>query len=402
MGTAPNAGGGPNRGAAGARSADLTSIVVAFARALRERGVPVTPAESADAVRALDAVDVRDRDEVRLALRAVLALRVEDYAVFDDVFAALFAAAADPGAPRVPRPRGAHASARAETEEALLARAAATPRPLSLAGWARPDAADDAEPLGIPAMSPHEALRRKDFSDFGAAELDEVTRVARRISRRLATRPSRRWKVVARGARVHMRRTLRQTLRTGGDPLVLAFRERKPRRNKLVLLCDVSGSMELYSRFLLQFLYAIQNAFARVETFVFATRLSRVTAELRGGPYAEALERLARSVQDWSGGTRIGACIAEFEAGWPRLVDRRTAVIVLSDGWDTGEPELLAGALARIRRRAGKLIWLNPLLGSPGYRPLTRGMQAALPHLDVFAPAHDLASLERLANIIGS
>jgi uncharacterized protein with von Willebrand factor type A (vWA) domain len=321
--------------------------------------------------------------------------------VFDDIFAALFAAAADPGEPPVPRPRGARADAHAETEEEMPARGTA-PRPLSLAGWARSEAADDAEPLGIPAMSPHEALRRKDFSDFGAAELDKVTRVARRIARRLATRPSRRWKVVARGARVHMRRTLRQTLRTGGDPLVLAFRERKPRRTKLVLLCDVSGSMELYSRFLLQFLYAMQNCFARVETFVFGTRLSRVTAELRGGAYGEALERLARSVRDWAGGTRIGACIAEFEAGWPRLVDRRTAVIVLSDGWDTGEPDVLAGALARIRRRAGKLIWLNPLLGSPDYRPLTRGMQAALPHLDVFAPAHDLASLERLARIVAS
>jgi uncharacterized protein with von Willebrand factor type A (vWA) domain len=381
---------------------DLTTTIVALCRGLRDRGVPVTPAESADAVRALDAVDLRDRDEVRLALRAVLALRIEDYAAFDDVFAALFAAAADPGAPRVARPHGVHAGDRAETEEEMPARALAVPRALSLAGWARPEAADDAEPLGIPAMSPHEALRRKDFSDFGAAELDEVTRVARRIALRLATRPSRRWKVVARGARVHMRRTLRQALRTGGDPLVLAFRERKPRRTKLVLLCDVSGSMELYSRFLLQFLYAMQNGFARVETFVFGTRLSRVTREFRGGPYAGALERLARSVRDWSGGTRIGACIAEFEAGWPRLVDRSTVVVVLSDGWDTGEPEVLAGALARIRRRARKLIWLNPLLGSPGYRPLTRGMQAALPHLDVFAPAHDLASLERLARIIGS
>src|SRR5690606_23146523 len=202
-----------------------------------------------------------------------------------------------------------------------------------------------------------------------------VTRVARRISRRLARRPSRRWKPVPRGARVHMRRTLRHALRTGGEAIALAFRERRPRRTKLVLLCDVSGSMDLYSRFLLQFLYALQNEFARVETFVFGTRLSRVTGQLRGGAYRDALDRLARDVQDWSGGTRIGACIAAFDAGWPRLVDRQTAVIVLSDGWDTGEPAELAGALARIRRRARTLIWLNPLLGSPGYRPLTRGLQ---------------------------
>src|SRR5690606_28874069 len=140
-------------------------------------------------------------------------------------------------------------------------------------------------------------------------------------------------------------------------------------------------------------------AFGRVERFVCGTRLSRVTEQLRAGVYREALECLARDVQDWSGGTRIGECIAAFEAGWPRLVDGRTAVIVLSDGWDTGEPEVLAGALARIRRRARRLIWLNPLLGSPGYQPLTRGMQAALPHVDVFAPAHDLESLARLARL---
>src|SRR5690606_29915395 len=184
---------------------------------------------------------------------------------------------------------------------------------------------------------------------------------------------------------------------TAGEPVVLAFRERKPRRTKLALLCDVSGSMDLYARLLLQFLYAMQNEFGRVETFVFGTRLSRVTEQLRAGVYREALECLARDVQDWSGGTRIGECIAAFEAGWPRLVDGRTAVIVLSDGWDTGEPEGLAGALVRIRRRARRLSWLNPLLGSPGYQPLTRGMQAALPHVDVSAPAADLGRLAGLA-----
>jgi uncharacterized protein with von Willebrand factor type A (vWA) domain len=155
--------------------------------------------------------------------------------------------------------------------------------------------------------------------------------------------------------------------------------------------------MDLYSRFLLQFLYALQNNFARVETFVFSTRLSRVTPHLKGERYAGALTRLARDVHHWSGGTRIGASLAAFVAEWPRLVDRRTVVIILSDGWDTGDPGQLAGALETIQRRAGRVIWLNPLLGSPGYKPLTRGMQAALPHVDVFAPAHNLASLQALA-----
>jgi uncharacterized protein with von Willebrand factor type A (vWA) domain len=156
--------------------------------------------------------------------------------------------------------------------------------------------------------------------------------------------------------------------------------------------------MDLYSRFLLQVLYALQHAFARVEAFAFSTRLVRISDALANDSYRAALDALAR-VKDggWSGGTKIGECLQALHAGWPRLFDRRTAVIILSDGWETGDPAVLASALRDLRRRAGRIIWLNPLLGSPAYQPLTAGMQAALPHVDVFAPAHDLASIERLA-----
>ena len=190
---------------------------------------------------------------------------------------------------------------------------------------------------------------------------------------------------------------MRRSLKSGGDVVALTFRERRRRKTKLVVLCDVSGSMDLYSRFLLQFIYALQNCFARVETFVFSTRLSRVTDQLRRRPYAAALRQLSADVHDWSGGTRIGDCLAAFAAGWPRLVDRRTIVVVVSDGWDAGEPGVVATALASLRERAGRVVWLNPLLGSPAYRPETRGMAAALPHLDVFAPVHNLTSLRALA-----
>jgi uncharacterized protein with von Willebrand factor type A (vWA) domain len=155
--------------------------------------------------------------------------------------------------------------------------------------------------------------------------------------------------------------------------------------------------MDLYSRFLLQFLYALQNVFGRVETFTFSTRLTRVTNYLKGRPYRQVLKRLS-DVRDWSGGTRIGESLADFNREWgASLLDRRTIVIILSDGWDTGEPELLADALLQIKRRAGRLLWLNPLLGNPAYQPLTRGMAAALPILDCFAPAHNLQSLRELA-----
>ncbi len=154
--------------------------------------------------------------------------------------------------------------------------------------------------------------------------------------------------------------------------------------------------MDMYSRLLLQFVYGLQNSFAKVESFVFATSLSRITGELKNRSYHLALDRLAANVHGWSGGTRIGASLARFNIEWLRRIDKRTIVIILSDGWDTGEPEQLAAALAKLKERAGRLVWLNPLLGSSTYQPLTRGMQAALPFINVFAPAHDLASLRAL------
>jgi len=266
---------------------------------------------------------------------------------------------------------------------------------LSLERWLHPDD-DGGEPIGLPGMSDQEALIEKDFSTFGAEQLEEIAKIAARIARRLASRPSRRRKPTKKGHWVDLRRTFRRSLKTGGDPVELSFQERKRRKTKLVTICDVSGSMDLYSRFLLQFLYALQNGFARVETFAFSTSLSRITDHLKGHPYALALGRLSGDVRDWSGGTRIGLSFATFNAEWAKLVDKRTIVIILSDGWDTGEPEQLAEELLKLKKRAGRLIWLNPLLGSPTYQPLTRGMQAALPHVDVFASAHNLESLKAL------
>ncbi|MBX6364150.1 MAG: VWA domain-containing protein [Gemmatimonadetes bacterium] len=381
---------------AGADGGDLVAATVRLCRALRRRDVRATTGETLTAVRALARVDVADRREVYLALRAVLVGRVEEYAAFDAAFRETWGGGAPPvSAPRRPKPAGAAPAAEAEPPAARGAhgRAAA----LTLQRWLR-GAEASGEPAGVPLASAREALAEKDFASFSADELEAVTRVAARLARRLAARPSRRWVASRRGPRVHPHRTLRRALRTAGDAVELALRERKPKRVKLVLLCDVSGSMDLYSRFLLQFLYALQNCFARVETFVFATRLSRVTERLRGPSYRRALDRLSRDVRDWSGGTRIGASLAAFAAGWPRLLDRRTIVVILSDGWDTGEPAQLVGALRAFRRRAGKIVWLNPLLGSPDYRPLTRGMQAALPHVDVFAPVHNLASLRALVD----
>ncbi len=363
-------------------SADLLEHTARFCRRLRAEGLRLGPGDTLDAARALEAVQLVDREDVRLALRTALVKRVEDAPVFDSLFETFWGGVApvSRNPPVVPPD--------ADEQESR----GASPRRRRGAEVER-----EIEELPVPAPSAREALGQQDFSTFGEDEMREVTALARRIARRLIASPGRRWRHARRGTQVSLRRTLREALKTGGELSTLSYRERKLRRTRLVILADVSGSMDLYARLLLQFLYALQNAFSRVETFVFATRLSRVTDELRAPGYREALGELSARVQDWSGGTRIGESLAAFLEGWPRLVDRRTVVVVLSDGWETGDPEVLGGALATLHRRAGRLVWLNPLLGSPGYEPLTRGMQAALPHLDVFAPANDLASLEQLA-----
>ena len=247
----------------------------------------------------------------------------------------------------------------------------------------------------MPGLSDREVLMEQDFSTFPAEQLDEVARLTVLIAKRLARRISRRRKPTRKGGVIDLRRSMRANLMKG-EIIELRRRARRRRKVRLVLLCDVSGSMDLYSRFLLQFLYALQNVFGRVETFTFATRLTRVTELLRGPSYKRALRRLTE-VRDWSGGTRIGEAIREFNQGWAHLVDRRTIVLILSDGWDTGEPEVLAQEMLNLKRRAGRVLWLNPLLGNPSYEPLTRGMAAALPLVDHFAAAHNLSSLRELA-----
>jgi uncharacterized protein with von Willebrand factor type A (vWA) domain len=367
---------------------EVAATIARFCRVLREHDFLVSAAESLAAVRAASLIDVGDRREVHLALRTVLAARRDDLAPFDalfDVFWQAPSAGGDPGPISIPhRPR--------ETKKT-----SSRPPSISIDRWMQGPLANDLELHQVKAATDSESLHDKDFSRFAPSELHEITRIARQIARRLAMRKSRRWQPARRGARADLRRSLRQSLRTGGDIIELARRARRRRKTRVVALCDVSGSMDLYSRFFLQFLFALQHSFTRVETFVFATRLSRVTDQLRGDRWGDALAGLAAGVRDWSGGTRIGAALSTLVTEWPQLLDRRTIVLVLSDGWDTGDPELLATSLAAIGRQAGRVIWLNPLLSSPAYRPETRGMAAALPHLDVFAPLHNLATLRALA-----
>lgn len=376
---------------------DLTTAMLRFGQLLRLAGLPVTIGELMDAVRALGLVDLLDRAEVHRALRTVLVARREEYPAFDRCFDQFWRYWAE-GGQGLEGLLGPSPPGRSEEQEAGGGGSPAAEERtagLALEDWRDEGAADEDEPLEVPGVSAQEVLLDQDFSAFPADQLDEVARVTAQIARRLARRLSRRRRPVRRGGVVDLRRSIRANLMKG-EIIELRRRERRRKKVRLVLLCDVSGSMDLYSRFLLQFLYALQNVFGRVETFTFATRLTRVTEHLKDSSYRQALARLT-AVRDWSGGTRIGQSLGEFNREWGQLLDRRTIVIILSDGWDTGEPEELAAEMLALKRRAGRVIWLNPLLGNPSYEPLTRGMAAALPLVDHFAAAHNLASLRDLA-----
>jgi uncharacterized protein with von Willebrand factor type A (vWA) domain len=343
----------------------LGGSVVSLCRGLRDRGLRVTPSHAIDSIQALHSVGLHTRRQTYLALRCVLCSAPEEFAIFDDVFADVFG-----GSKRV----------------------AVEPKEVGVPSISSFASAESAEVEETKGASFEETIGKKDFSTFAAGELDEIERIAHRLARKMAARPSRRWRSALSGQRIDLRKTARRQVQ--GE--LLHFRERKPRKTRIVALCDVSGSMDLYSRLLLQFLYALQGSAARVESFVFATRLRRITELLLERPYSLALRNLSRDASDWSGGTRIGDCLAAFNEEFSRLVDRRTVVVILSDGWDTGDPQILAEAMNLLKRRARRVVWLNPLLGSEGYEPLTQGMQAALPFVSVFSPCHNLDSLRAL------
>jgi uncharacterized protein with von Willebrand factor type A (vWA) domain len=375
--------------------------IVTFAAALRAHGILAGLCDEIDAAAALPFVDRDDREEVRTALRITLKIQRRHWATFDRIFDAFWAGAiSSPGS--VP-PRLRAATRRASSPNRLLSWDPVARRMLQPEG--DQDDREHEAPGGTregtrPGWSSAALLRRKSFdSAWSAAELAEMEKLLARVARRLATRPSRRWvatPLLGRG-RFDPRRSYRRALATEGELVRLARRARAIERPRLVFLCDTSGSMDAHTRFLLAFVLSLRRVARRAELYSFSTGLVHLTPALASGTVESALDRLSAVVPDWSGGTRIGASLATFVAEHlARVVDAKTVVVILSDGLDRGDPVLLAEALRRIRARARKVVWLNPLLGDPAYQPSARGMQAALPFIDCFAPAFDLQSLERI------
>jgi uncharacterized protein with von Willebrand factor type A (vWA) domain len=375
-----------------ARHTDLQRNIIDFCRLLRDRELLVTPAEVIDAIRTADAVDLLDREEFKTALRSVLTAKPEDIPVHDATFDEFWRS-------RMPELLEQNSEDGVASQDPN-AQGNDLPQP-QVADGEDSDADDDDDGLDMPLYSPVEVLATRDFSTFVPDEMQEIARAIMIVARKLATRESRRYRSTQRGHAIDLRRTMRRNIKYGGTVVELAKKKRKIRKPRIVLICDVSRSMDTYSKFLLQFIYALQNTLGRVESFVFSTRLTRVTEYFKSSDIFTALDRIAREVPDWSGGTRIGESLRTFNAEWAlRTVNKHTIVLIMSDGLDTGDASVLEHEMEQIEKRAARVIWLNPLLGNEDYRPLARGMSAALPHVDLFASAHNLASLQALGKYL--
>ena len=365
----------------------LLENLLTFGRLLKRAGIDTHTGRTTDVVEALSHLNLDSRDEVYHASRALLVHRKDQIPIFDIAFDAFWRAHRAETIRN--RRRDGHVNGGVSVVDMR-----------GVVGSGETDNApgdDSTDPERVATWSDRGGTANRDFAELTVDELAEARRALARLAWNPGERRTRRW-VRGRGARVDLRRAIAESLRTGGDVVRLPRRRRRIRPRPLVLLCDVSGSMERYSRMLLQFAHALTRRHQRVETFLFSTRLTRVTRELRISGADDALASVSRAVTDWSGGTRIGQAVREFHQRWSRRVLHRGPVVLLiSDGWDRGDPVELGEQIARLQRSCHRLVWLNPLIGTPDYAPLTRGLQAALPFVDDFLPARTLNNLADLA-----
>ncbi len=386
-----------------AQGGNLLVHLLRFGDLLRLMGVETSLRQMLDLMDALKFVPISRRVDFYYAAQSLLVTRREDLPIFDQAFALFWSLVQDesPSAetkarekkqPRLPSQSKPGEMGEGQTRDAELA----------------PDASGEesnsvlSKRIGV--YSPLEVVRHKDFRDMTWEEIQAAKRAMAHLDWKLGLRRTRRYHSGP-GGRLNLRRLIRDNLRFGGELLTLTYRMRVYHPRPLVVLCDISGSMERYSRMLLHFVHALTHGRlgVDVEAFVFSTRLTRITHHLRHRDVDESLDELGLAIQDWSGGTRIGEAIKAFNFNWARRVLGRGAVVlIISDGWDRGDSQMLAQEMARLQRSAHRLIWLNPLLGLPAYEPTQRGMAAASAYIDDFLPGCNLASLEQLARLLSS
>ena len=405
-----------------ARGERLLYRLTEFGRILWEVGIYVGPGKMLDLAETLNYVDLTNKEDFYNALKCSLLAKHEQETVFNQMFLYYWymrdrqnkkTGDAPPGAAkrdekqlRLPpselKRLAEHMNAPAEPRDLKSEMRETERRRQIVEPQANEKDDDESSPQGT-AYSAIDALRKKDFENFSWDEVQEAKRLMAEMRWQLGMRETRRKTPAHRGTLPDMRRIIRRNLKYGAELLELTWRETREKPRPLVIICDISGSMSLYSRLLLHFIHTISNGLLNVEAFVFGTRLTRITRQLKRRDVDDAVRDVSKSVQDWSGGTRIGDALHNFNQQWARRVLGRGAVVlIISDGWDRGEAGVLDIEMDRLQHSCHRLIWLNPLLGSPDYRPLTVGMKTALPYIDNFLPAHNLDSLINLGNLLST
>lgn len=373
----------------------INEHLIGFVHLLRSMDLKVGAGQSVDFCRALTEVPITDRMALHDAALCTLITKPEDIPLFETAFAFYFRPLSDfdPAQLAIPVVR-------------VPQRPLRVPRRKPAAPPEDPSDGEESEEqkVGVTlAYSASETLRARDFGSFSYEEVQQARDMMRRMHWRPAMRRTRRKRASKRRGSLDLRQMMRTSMRFAGEPLRLTYRRPRYRRRPLVVLCDISGSMDRYSRMLLHFVHTLSDGIGQVETFVFGTRLTRITRLLRSKDVDDAVAMVSKQVLDWSGGTRIGTTIRDFNVRWSRRVmSRGPVVLVISDGWDRGDPQLLSREMARLQRSCHRLIWLNPLLGNPRYQPLTQGMQAALPFIDDFLPVHNLNSVAQLGSMLAT
>ena len=374
----------------------LLQQITDFCRLLRQMGVNVTTTNQLSWCESVQLIDIGEREAFYHTARTNLIAGEAERETFDTAFDLFW---------RYPRPEFQAVDMEEETPEptSLQDLSDAADEQDIVDQWLDTETEDSEEGQedDPTAYSAEDLLTRKDFSEFTKEDMEKAREIVAKLAAVLATKLSRRKVVGKKGKTIDFRRSWRQSLVHGGEPLELIRKQQKIKKTKILLLCDVSGSMDCYAKFLIQFIYGMQQELREVEVAVFSTHLTNITGLLRRKGLAEGLNEVANVVPDWSGGTKIGESLLEFYRQFaPSLSAYRSVVILISDGWDRGDVDVLRRSMEMLHRHAYRLIWLNPLLGSDGYQPICRGIRTALPYVDYFLPAHNLESLAQLTRIL--
>ncbi|MEM7331596.1 MAG: VWA domain-containing protein [Chloroflexota bacterium] len=364
-----------------------------FTRMLRIAGIPISLDQSVEFAEGLTLIDIGNREQVYYTARALLLNRQENLRLFDTIFNRFWRQVTGQSQRAQPMPIAPRHNVKRQERFDIST---------YMAFKARQGDQEIELQDKVGTFSDIEILKKRPFSEMMPEELETIKRLISRMKWRMSERETRRRVPKSAGDQLFLRKMMRKSLTTGGTPIQMHYSSRKIKERPLILIADISGSMETYSRLLLQFFYSLAHSLKKVESFVFATRLTRITHQLKIKNIDTAVDQAAREVNDWSGGTRIGESIHIFNHLWSRRVLRRGAVvIIISDGWERGDPTQLKKEMRYLQHRTHRLIWLNPLAGKQTYQPRVEGMMSALPYIDDFLPIHNLQSLEELGDHLG-